>query len=319
MKLLTISVAAYNAEKYIRKTLESLCCKNVSQIEVFVIDDGGNDGTLEIAKEFEQKYPNVFYAIHKENGGLGSTYNYSIQHATGKYLKLLDGDDYFDTNELDHLINFLGITDADVVYTPYLTFDDETGKILEHHNSVSYTRYQNMLMNLEELNTYKDLVMHSTMFKSELLKKGEVSITEKCFYTDTEFVSKALFYSNTIWFTEYEVYQYRLGREGQSVDINGLRKHYRESVKVCEELISFCNKNENDKNQPILLYNISMMMDFVYHTLLILRKKEDFVSFDRELKCFQVKHNLNVRNYVKFLRLLGYSMFNIVSSYLANK
>ena len=97
-KILTISVAAYNVEEYIRQTLDSLTDERViGNLEIFVVDDGGKDSTLDIAKEYANIYPESVFPIHKENGGYGSTVNYSLAHAHGKYFKLLDGDDWFDT------------------------------------------------------------------------------------------------------------------------------------------------------------------------------------------------------------------------------
>ena len=59
-KILTISIAAFNVEKYIRETLTSLCDDEViDDLEIFVIDDDGKDHTLEIAKEFANKYPKL--------------------------------------------------------------------------------------------------------------------------------------------------------------------------------------------------------------------------------------------------------------------
>ena len=85
-KILTISIAAYNVGDYIKNTLDSLVVPEVmDKLEVFIVDDGGTDETLKIAKEYEEKYPETFHAVHKENGGYGSTVNYSIAHATGKY------------------------------------------------------------------------------------------------------------------------------------------------------------------------------------------------------------------------------------------
>jgi glycosyltransferase involved in cell wall biosynthesis len=117
-KILTISIAAYNVEGYIRQTLNSLIAPEIlDKLEVFVVDDGGNDGTLAIAKEYEAKYPGTFHAVHKENGGYGSTINYSVEHATGKFFKQLDGDDWFQTDNLVALVKVLETLDTDCVYT----------------------------------------------------------------------------------------------------------------------------------------------------------------------------------------------------------
>ena len=315
MKVLTISVAAYNAEQYIRKTLESLCCQNVSKIEVFVIDDGGSDGTLEIAREFEKKYPNSFYAIHKENGGLGSTYNYSIKNGTGKFLKLLDADDYFDTGELDKLIETLEKVDADAIYTPFVIFDDKTGGIIDIKD-VSKSHKQFELIELLKLKSYAGLEMHSTTFKLKMLRESNISILEKCFYTDTEYKTKALFFSKNILYTDYLVYHYRMGRDGQSVDIVGLRKHFKECVKVSEELLSFYVNNENSPNSNVILYNLNAMLRFTYNTLIKLGNKKEFVSFDKKVRDYKIDDKITIDRRVKLIRYSNYFAFDFIRSLL---
>ena len=70
-KVLTISVAAYNAEAFIDQALRSVCVDAViDRLEIFVIDDGGTDGTLDIAKRYAERYPASVFPIHKENGGV---------------------------------------------------------------------------------------------------------------------------------------------------------------------------------------------------------------------------------------------------------
>lgn len=103
-KILTISIAAYNVEKYLPKTLESLVIPEImDQLEVLIINDGSQDKTGQIAEEYVVKYPATFYLVNKENGGWGSTVNTSAQLATGKYYKLLDGDDFFNAEALKNL------------------------------------------------------------------------------------------------------------------------------------------------------------------------------------------------------------------------
>ena len=104
-KILTVSIAAYNVETFIEEALDSFLVPEImNKIEVLVINDGGTDQTMEKAKKYADQYPDTFKLVYKENGGWGSTVNYGIKHATGKYFKLLDGDDYF---EKDNLIAFI--------------------------------------------------------------------------------------------------------------------------------------------------------------------------------------------------------------------
>ena len=75
-KILSVSIASYNVEKFIRKALDSCCVPEImDRLEVLVVNDGSTDSTLEIAREYEEKYPQTFRVIDKKNGGYGSTVN----------------------------------------------------------------------------------------------------------------------------------------------------------------------------------------------------------------------------------------------------
>ena len=95
MKLLTVSIAAYHVEDYLRETLDSFLIPEVTdQLEVLIVNDGSGEGVNEIAREYQTNYPDVFRLIDKENGGHGSTVNRGIEEAAGRYFKTVDGDDY---------------------------------------------------------------------------------------------------------------------------------------------------------------------------------------------------------------------------------
>ena len=87
-KILSVSIASYNVEKFIRKALDSCCIPEImDRLEVIVVNDGSTDSTLEIAREYETKYPETFRVIDKKNGGYGSTVNASIRVAAGRYFR----------------------------------------------------------------------------------------------------------------------------------------------------------------------------------------------------------------------------------------
>lgn len=284
MKLLTISIAGYNVEKFIKQTLDSLCCKNIEKLEIFVVDDGGKDQTLQIAKSYAQKFPDSIIPVHKNNGGWGSTVNYSIEHATGKYFKLLDGDDFFDTANLDCFLEKLENINADVVYTPYLTFDHKTGEVVEKYDlSSTYDLYKDY--DVDKLTFSEGLEMHALTFMTEILRKNNVSITEKAFYTDNEYRCKGMAYCHTIVFSNLCLYHYRVGLQGQSIDLGGLRKHYKDSISVAKTLIAF-HKNGVSVQPPFVLLCVHNALDFAYRALIFLKLKDELRTFDME-----VKHN----------------------------
>ena len=105
-KILTISIAAYNVERFISNTLDSLVSLSgeslemLKRLEIIVVNDGSKDNTENIVKKYVDKYPFAVNLITKENGGYGSTINVAAKAANGKYFKLLDGDDTFITENI---------------------------------------------------------------------------------------------------------------------------------------------------------------------------------------------------------------------------
>ena len=236
-KILTISVAAYNVENYISNTLESLLVDDIDDIEILVEDDGGIDNTANIVKEYEEKYPNVVKLIHKENGGYGSTINKSLEIATGKYFKQLDGDDWYDSNNFKKFLELLRNIDTDVVYTPYKEFYENKKKyILKDFFSNKFEKEYDIEDIILEATHH--LNMYTVCYKTEILKKSKLKLLEKCFYTDTQYAMYPIASANTIYITHYPIYVYRLGNEGQSVSLNGAIKHYQDHIKVSKDIIN---------------------------------------------------------------------------------
>ena len=108
----TIIVPVYNAEKYVRETLDSLMSQTMKDFEVLMIDDGSRDSSPAIIDEYAQS--NVrFRAIHKENGGVSSARNLGLREAQGEWVMFVDSDDLLTENTLQALC---AVTDGETDY-----------------------------------------------------------------------------------------------------------------------------------------------------------------------------------------------------------
>lgn len=312
-KILTISIAAYNVGNYIKNTLDSLIVPEImDKLEVFIVDDGGTDETLRIAREYEEKYPEIFHAVHKENGGYGSTVNYSIAHATGKYFKLLDGDDWFCKENLKEYIHFLEKQEVDIVLSPYFRVFTETEKMV----------YIERNSDIQKVNFIKDVcvenipIMHEMCVKTYLLQKSNKKITEHCFYTDYEFVFLSLLKASTIVYFSLPIYCYQIGVEGQSVSVEGIRKHYLDKSKVAFQLYNWYNENGKDVYQgfhkKILIQEMLGITDdayTAYMTLINTKKgKEELKKFDKKIK-EQFDNIYQITMLIKKVKLLRKTKF----------
>ena len=229
-KVLTISVAAYNIEAFIHRTLGSVLDDRILQdIEVLVIDDGGTDNSLQIAKEYSEKYPDTVFPIHKENGGYGSVLNLAFQRATGKYFKQLDGDDSYITDNLVEIVNHLKEIDVDYYNTPIKNLYESDGHYVLKD---SYEDYDEGFYNIDEVMPKNVVAMHGAIIKTSILKNMSGSITEHCFYSDVELIALSIPYIDKMYISHKPLYEYRIGVSEQSVSLNGIRKHYKDHERV---------------------------------------------------------------------------------------
>lgn len=249
-KILTVSIAAYNVADYIRQGLDSLVTsKYIDDLEIFVVDDGGQDETLAIAKEYQEKYPKSIIPIHKENGGYGTTVNYSLEHATGKYFKLLDGDDWFDTAALDKLVEALKQIETDVVVTSYNKVTGDKSATVKFADAFPAGE-----QTLSELKAERAVGMWGLCYKLEVLKNAQLKLPGKVFFTDQYYALLPYKHVQTIQYLDYPVYQYRLGRDGQSVSKESRIKNIEMLSTITKDLARFLNEQKGHPNYDFMLY-----------------------------------------------------------------
>lgn len=237
MKILTISIAAYNIEHYISKAIESVIEPSIiDKLEIIVENDGSTDKTSEIAEKYVKMYPDSIKVVNKENGGYGSTINKSISLATGKYFKQLDGDDRFITANLSDFIMLLQDCDADYVMTPYVEFYEGTddSKIIDPCKD-----HAKGMFSFEDYNITEDVSMHSLCIKTEVLKRMDMCLDTHCLYTDIEFCTFPVKKASSYYIFDKPIYLYRLGNEGQSVSKSSIMKHFDDFLRVLNHVIDF--------------------------------------------------------------------------------
>lgn len=123
--LVSVIVPVYNVEDYVSRCVESLLAQTYAHIEILLIDDGSQDGSLEICRQYETQDPRV-RVFHKENEGLGPTRNYGLHRARGEYIMYVDSDDYVQPATVEKLLNSLLEHQADISVCDWLQLVEGT-------------------------------------------------------------------------------------------------------------------------------------------------------------------------------------------------
>lgn len=278
-KLLTIVIPTYNMQDYLNRCLDSLVVKPelMNLLEVLVINDGSKDNSSAIGHECEVRFPNTFRVIDKENGNYGSCVNRGLAEAQGKYIKILDADDWFDTKEFELYIQKLkGFEDVDMILTPYNSVFQNSGtKRLETKNIPEGTAF--------DFNTFDKLSfypMHMVTYRTEMLRGIGYFQTEGISYTDTEWAIMPQYAIKRFAFFPYVVYQYMVGREGQTVSPNIMIRNAWHLEPILKAMIENRNKFVREGAakfglaDSINLGEINKTAERLYRFVLIKRKTD---------------------------------------------
>ncbi len=271
MKVLSVVVPAYNVEKYIRRCLDSLTYDEacLKKLDIIVVDDGGTDETYNIAKKYEKLFPGSIRVVKKENGGHGSTINVGLSLAKGRYVKVLDSDDWFNIFDLSSFVKKLEQEKADIVVSNYrrimLCSEDEIVFLFSDANDLKIKKLVDAVHEIEKPNFFFKFSMPSMAIKTEVLKKGwGVGLPEKRFYVDQLFVAKAIISSKTYVVYDLDIYRHFIGRPEQSIGTEGFYRHRLDHEFILRILLDMYTELKNEAEKMILEKQIVLMVNTQY-------------------------------------------------------
>lgn len=249
MKLLSVTIPCYNSQDYMEHCIETLLTGG-EDVEILIVDDGSKDATAEIADRYQKKYPTIIKAIHQENGGHGAAVNTGIANATGLYFKVVDSDDWVDEESYHKILAKLrelvgGSTTLDMFISNFVY--EKQGA--EHKKVMKYTR----MFPENEVFTWSDvrhiskghyILMHSVIYRTQLLKDCGLELPRHTFYVDNLFVYNPLPYVKTMYYMNVDFYRYFIGREDQSVNEKVMIGRIDQQIKVNKLMIEevICGK-----------------------------------------------------------------------------
>ncbi len=239
-KIITVTVPSYNAKDYLDRCLTSFITDDEDlnkKIEILIVNDGSTDATKEVAEGYVASHSEMFRLINKENGGHGSGINTGIANATGKYFKIVDADDWVNTLEWKSFVKMLENQDADIIASDYLCIQDETFDVLKEKCATSQVEAYGQIKHMSKGEIQEVIKMHSLTIKTDILQKNDIQIDEHCFYVDAEYITYPIPYAETVYYDKRDLYMYRLGRDGQSMDVRSMQNNQAQHRYVMEQML----------------------------------------------------------------------------------
>lgn len=279
MKYISFAIPSYNSESYMEHAIQSILPAG-EDVEILVVNDGSKDRTREIGELYASKYPSIVKVINKENGGHGDAVNYGLMHATGKYFKVVDSDDKVDRESLEKIMDVLKKferdgREVDMVLSNYVY--DKVGK--KHKKVMNYRSVirPNRILDWDKANQLRlgqYILMHSVIYRTEMLKGCKMELPKHTFYVDNIYVYYPLPHVKKFCYVDTDFYLYYIGREDQSVNEKVMIGRLDQQIFVTKTMIDMYHLEEDVQSRKLRHYMrnyLSMMMTI--STILCIRSK----------------------------------------------
>ena len=238
-KLITFAVPCYNSAAYMEHCVDTLL-QGGSDIEIILVDDGSTkDDTPAICEQ----YPDIVRAIHQPNGGHGEGVNQGIRNARGIYYKVVDSDDWVDVpalhKALDKLRQFVRdnkLVDMMVCNYVYEHVESESERVMHYRNVFP----RNKVFGWEQIGRFRPsqyLLMHSVIYRTQLLRDCGLELPKHTFYVDNIFVYQPLPSVKNIYYLDVDLYRYFIGRSDQSVNEKVMVTRVDQQLRVTYQMI----------------------------------------------------------------------------------
>jgi glycosyltransferase involved in cell wall biosynthesis len=313
MKLLTATIPCYNSAAYMNHAIETLLSGG-EEMEIIIVNDGSTDDTQKIAEEYVSKYPTIVRVISQENGGHGEAVNTGLANATGLYFKVVDSDDWVNEKALRQVMDTLKCLIADgkspdlfLANYVYEKVDAKKKKVINYNWALP----KDKIFTWDEIMHFKqsqNILMHSTIYRTKLLKSCGIHLPKHTFYVDNIFVYQPLPYVKTLYYMDVNLYRYFIVRQDQSVNEQVMIRRIDQQLRITKIMIESHNlmQIKSLKLRNYMIKYLSMMMT-VSSVFLIKEGSEESLAKKQELWDYLKNYDRKLYKKIRS-QILGRSM-----------
>lgn len=305
MPSLSVIVPVYNSEKGLRRCLDSILAQEIEKIEIVLVDDGSEDGSENIIKEYQNKYSNIEY-YKKEHTGVADTRNYGIEKANGDYIFFVDSDDYIDIQLLKRIEYYME-QNIDVIKFK-LARTNESGDILEKVKGSTFDVIDGEEAFKRLYST--DVLLDSPcvyLFRKQYIQENKFQFNVGTYHEDFGLIPIILIHADSVVSLDYYAYFYV--QSSQSITRN---TDYAKTIqKMKDSLTQYDIMLE--KIKPLELGKEAEENIKIYYTNAIIQKLKELEpkeqkEFIHEIKKRKMIKNIKVRDVKQFIKRLVLSV-----------
>lgn len=298
MAKLSVVVAIYNVEKYVKKCVESLIDQSADDYEIILVDDGSTDSSGKIIDSY-LNYENI-RIIHQKNKGVSVARNTGIENSNGEWLTFVDGDDYVEKNFINKILKSIDEFDTDMLVFNYNAFFDENNKFKcrtvpfdqDQYISDDKDLFQKRMISQYYKGGDKNTVVSSGTTWCKVIRNNIINNNKIRFKPgllkaqDTVFWLNTTEHVNRIYYLNENLYNYRLS----AGSISSGKKYIKNSIEEFSNLINEYEKfidNFKKDDSFIDAFNlrcIQVLMWNIDHNFFNKKNNEDF---NKKIKLFR--------------------------------
>ncbi len=225
----SVIIPMYNTEKYVGQCLDSVIMQELKGIEIFVIDDGSTDNSVDIVQSYCSKYSNI-KLIRQENQGQGIARNVGMQNATGKYIYFLDSDDTIEKNMFSRLYDTAEENKVDVIlFSADVMYDEYTNRKVSND---MYIRKEHIKEKVDGKFLYEEQILNNhytcsvplQFAKREFLERKKLKFRGQLM--EDELYTFKLFMSNPKVFVLDDFFYHRRVHPSSTITSKKTEKHF---------------------------------------------------------------------------------------------
>lgn len=266
----SIIIPVYNTKDYLEACIESVLMQKQKEIEIILIDDGSTDGSSEIIKKYDEKYPFI-KAIYQENQKLGAARNAGVKIVKGKYIYFLDSDDYIREDLLERCYQ-----KADENQLDFVMFDSQVvveSEEMDSRCTLKNVKYDRTALQIEE-RVYSGIEFWNKYYSlggvypnavlvyvnTEFLLNNQIFFEPGVYYEDNDWMVRMFYCAKRISYIAQQFY-FRRVRVGSIMTSNYGFIHLKSCVLLCEKIgdMLIYSKDISFKNMLLPVLEIMLM------------------------------------------------------------